>query len=382
MSEDFTFRLECRSGAARAGVFNTPHGRVQTPVFMPVGTAAAVKALDADDLRNLGAQIILGNTYHLYLRPGADVIADAGGLARFNGWRGPTLTDSGGFQVFSLKNLSRVTEEGVHFRSNIDGSPHLFTPESVIDVERSLGADLIMPLDVCLEYPTTHPEADRAERLTLKWAETAHNHWASDSRRQTLFGIVQGSVFPDLRQRAAESIMELDFPGYAIGGLSVGEPKQEMWPVLELLNRTLPVDKPRYLMGVGTPLDIVNAIGLGVDMFDCVMPTRNARNGTVFTVSGPMTVKSARYLRDYRPIDENCSCLCCRNYSRAYLRHLLNVNEIAGLRLLTIHNLHLYLSTVAAAREAILTNRYESFRAGFVDRYKEGETSVKETEEN
>lgn len=378
----FRFKRIHSDGAARAGSFTTPHGRVNTPVFMPVGTAAAVKALDADDLRGMGAQIILGNTYHLYLRPGPDIIRDAGGLARFNAWRGPTLTDSGGFQVFSLKSLSRVTEEGVHFRSNIDGSPHMFTPRSVIDVERDLGADLIMPLDVCVEYPTTHSEAESAERLTRAWAQAARDCWLEDSLGQTLFGIVQGSVFPDLRQLAAEAMIELDFPGYAIGGLSVGEPKEEMWPILQLLDGILPCDKPRYLMGVGTPVDIVTAIGHGIDMFDCVMPTRNARNGTIFTSDGPLIVKSARCTRDYRPIEEGCSCLCCRNYSRAYLRHLLNVNEIAGLRLLTIHNLQFYLSTVESARRAILADEFDRFRRDFVERYISGERRVSNIEEN
>ena len=329
---------------------------------MPVGTAAAVKALDADDLRSLGSQIILGNTYHLYLRPGAEIIRNAGGLARFNGWNGPTLTDSGGYQVFSLKELRKITEDGVHFRSNIDGSPHLFTPESTIEVERAIGADIIMPLDVCIEYPCTHEEADRAERQTLRWEQRALAHWRKDPRDQALFAIIQGSIYPDLRERSARDLVEMDFPGYAIGGLSVGEPKAEMLPILELLDQLLPNDKPRYLMGVGTPTDIIDGIERGVDMFDCVMPTRNARNGTVFTMNGKMTVKAATYSNDYRPIDENCSCLCCRNYSRAYLRHLLNVGEIAGLRLLTIHNVHTYLALTRRAREAILADNFADFK--------------------
>ncbi|MCK4857849.1 MAG: tRNA guanosine(34) transglycosylase Tgt [candidate division Zixibacteria bacterium] len=376
MCEFFSFHLSAESNRARAGKLLTPHGEIQTPVFMPVGTAASVKAVDADDLKTLGSQIILGNTYHLYLRPGAAVIREAGGLARFTGWMGPTLTDSGGFQVFSLRDLRRVAEEGVHFRSNIDGSPHLFTPESTIDIERDLGADIIMPLDVCVEYPTTHLEADRGERLTCRWAERARSHWENDKQKQALFGIIQGSVYPDLRSRAAESIMALDFPGHAIGGLSVGEPKAEMWPILDQLDTLLPPQKPRYLMGVGTPADIIRAIGYGIDMFDCVMPTRNARNGTVFTVDGRMIIKSARYTRDFRPLTEDCNCLCCQNYSRSYLRHLLNVGEIAGLRLLTIHNLHFYLTTVAAAREAIIADRFAEFSRGFLERYDEGEFDV------
>lgn len=381
VTEFFKFKLETKSANGRAGELTTPHGTIKTPVFMPVGTAASVKALDADDLHALGAQIILGNTYHLYLRPGTEIIRDAGGLARFNGWRGPTLTDSGGYQVFSLKALRKVSEDGVHFRSNIDGSPHLFTPESTIDVERDLGADIIMPLDVCVEYPVSHSEADEADQLTCRWAKRAREYWQQDMRKQALFGIVQGSVFPDLRRRSAETLRDLDFPGYSIGGLSVGEPKEEMWPILDELNGILPTEKPRYLMGVGTPADILIAVGFGVDMFDCVMPTRNARNGTVFTNSGPMTIKSARYSHDYRPIDENCGCPCCRNYSRAYLRHLLNVGEIAGLRLLTLHNLYLYLDLLARIREAILANEYPSFARDWLDRYGDAEMNVLNIEE-
>ncbi len=365
------FHIEGKSGGARACQFATPHGTVQTPIFMPVGTAASVKALDADDLRNIGAQIILGNTYHLYLRPGTEIIRDAGGLARFNGWNGPTLTDSGGYQVFSLKELRKITEDGVRFQSNLDGSYHMFTPERTIDVERDIGADIIMPLDVCVEYPTTHSEADRAERHTCRWAERAIRYWQANPGGQTLFGIVQGSVFPELRRRAAESMVELDFPGYAIGGLSVGEPKSEMMPIVELMNESLPQDKPRYLMGVGTPADIVRCISMGIDMFDCVLPTRNARNGSVFTKCGTMMIRSATYSHDYRPIDEACNCLCCRNYSRAYLRHLLNVNEIAGLRLLTFHNLSLYLELVRDARKAIMAGEYDAFKRQFFAHYNE-----------
>ncbi len=381
MVASFVFRIEGKSGNARAGEITTPHGLVQTPAFMPVGTAASVKTLDADDLRNLGAQIILGNTYHLYLRPGTQIIHDAGGLARFNGWRGPTLTDSGGYQVFSLKELRKITEEGVKFQSNIDGSYHMFTPERTIDIERDIGADIIMPLDVCVEYPTTHGEADRAERQTFRWAERAKDHWETDPGGQTLFGIVQGSVYPDLRRRSAETMVTLDFPGYAIGGLSVGEPKSEMVPIIELMNETLPVDKPRYLMGVGTPADIVRSIDRGIDMFDCVLPTRNARNGSVFTWKGTMMIKSAAYSCDYRPIDEECGCLCCRSYSRAYLRHLLNVNEIAGLRLLTIHNLFLYLDLVRQARRAIVAGKFGEFRDQFFAAYHEALDNSRISEE-
>jgi queuine tRNA-ribosyltransferase len=381
MIDFFSYQIEAKSGNARAGALTTPHGVVQTPAFMPVGTAASVKTLDADDLRNLGAQIILGNTYHLYLRPGTEIIRNAGGLARFNAWRGPTLTDSGGFQVFSLKELRKITEEGVKFQSNIDGSYHMFTPERTIDIERDIGADIIMPLDVCVEYPTTPAEADRAERQTYRWAERARRHWELDPGGQTLFGIVQGSVFPDLRQRSAETMAALDFPGYAIGGLSVGEPKSEMVPIIELMNVHLPVEKPRYLMGVGTPADIMRSIDRGVDMFDCVLPTRNARNGSVFTRRGTMMIKSAAYSSDYRPIDEECGCLCCRSYSRSYLRHLLNVNEIAGLRLLTIHNLYLYLELVRQTRQAIMEGRFAEYRDRFFADYQEDFDNSRITEE-
>jgi queuine tRNA-ribosyltransferase len=395
MKSECFFQLQANSGRARAGELNTPHGTIQTPIFMPVGTAASVKTLDADDLRMVGSQIILGNTYHLFLRPGIDIIRDAGGLARFNGWRGPTLTDSGGYQAFSLKELRKITEEGIHFRSNIDGSAHLFTPESTVDVQTAIGADIIMPLDVCIEYPCTHADADRAERQTLRWAERSKAHWlelvGQVSERPaggsgtcptvgnfapTLFGIVQGSVYPDLRERSARALVELDFPGYSIGGLSVGEPKSEMFPLLELLDTILPENKPRYLMGVGTPSDLVLAIERGIDMFDCVMPTRNARNGTAFTRFGRLNVKLAHYSCDYRPIDEVCTCICCRNYSRAYLRHLINVSEIAGMRLLTIHNLHYYLGLVRSARQAILGNVFSEFKESFFKLYKDDADGV------
>lgn len=392
MNQSFSFTLQAKSGNARAGQITTPHGTIETPIFMPVGTAASVKTLDADDLRYVGAQIILGNTYHLFLRPGIDIIRNAGGLARFNGWRGPTLTDSGGYQAFSLKELRKITEEGIHFRSNIDGSPHLFTPEITLDVETAIGADIIMPLDVCIEYPCTHADADRAERQTFRWAERSKKHWMEVTEKveydasikdpvvgqfaPTLFGIVQGSVYPDLRERSARSLVDLDFPGYSIGGLSVGEPKSEMFPLLELLNPILPENKPRYLMGVGTPADIVSSIERGVDMFDCVMPTRNARNGTAFTRFGRLNVKLAQFASDYRPIDEECSCICCLNYSRAYLRHLINVSEIAGMRLLTLHNLHYYLSVVRSARQAILENRFVEFRESFFRHYKDDADGV------
>ncbi len=424
MTEEFRFELTARSGWARAGVLTTAHGRIETPIFMPVGTAASVKTLDADDLRYVGAQIILGNTYHLFLRPGIEIIRNAGGLARFNGWLGPTLTDSGGYQAFSLKELRKITEEGIHFRSNIDGSPHLFTPEVTIDVQTAIGADIIMPLDVCIEYPCTHEEAARAERMTLRWAERSKAHWEkvceqirgrmsgfsrlSESDHQesggarnptyeggagiehpseaggrrkfgpvvgnfapTLFGIVQGSVYPDLREQSARALVELDFPGYAIGGLSVGEPKSEMFPILETLDPILPGHKPRYLMGVGTPADLVLAVERGIDMFDCVMPTRNARNGTAFTRLGRLNVKLAQYSADYRPLDEECACLCCRHYSRAYLRHLINVQEIAGMRLLTLHNLFYYLDLIRRARQAILADAYGPFKEAFFRLYQE-----------
>jgi queuine tRNA-ribosyltransferase len=327
---------------------------------MPVGTVGTVKTMAPQELEEIGAQIILGNTYHLYLRPGLEVIAAAGGLHHFMNWHHPILTDSGGFQVMSLAGLRKITKDGVRFQSHIDGSYHMFTPEKVIEIQNIIGADIIMSFDECPPYPATKEYIERSSKLTLDWArrgkEAHHN-----IERQALFGIVQGGVFQDLREYSAKQLIEMDFPGYSIGGLAVGEPKEDMINITGFLNKLLPKNKPRYLMGVGTPADIITHIGNGVDMFDCVMPTRNARKGSIFTRHGKMIIKSARYKSDFNAIDSDCTCYTCRNFSRAYIRHLITMNEILGMRLTTIHSLHFYLELVGMARKAILEDRFEQF---------------------
>jgi queuine tRNA-ribosyltransferase len=327
---------------------------------MPVGTAASVKTLSPHELENLGAQIILGNTYHLYLRPGHELVARAGGLHRFMNWPHPILTDSGGFQVMSLSGLTRITPEGVRFQSHIDGSYHMFTPERAIEIQNALGADIIMAFDECPPYPATRAYVERSLHTTLDWARRCKEaHTATD--RQALFGIVQGGVHDDLREQSARALMEMDFPGYSIGGLAVGEEKPDMFRIVSLLDGILPQSRPRYLMGVGTPGDLLRNIARGVDMFDCVMPTRNARKGSVFTWQGRLIVKAARYKEDFSPIDPNCTCYTCRHFTRAYIRHLFQSGELLGMRLASIHSLHFYLELVTAARQAIVEGRYEEF---------------------
>ncbi len=327
---------------------------------MPVGTVGTVKAMSPRELEDIHAQIILGNTYHLYLRPGLEVIAEAGGLHNFINWQHPILTDSGGFQVMSLSGLRKIIKDGVRFQSHIDGSYHMFTPEKVIEHQNIIGADIIMSFDECPPYPATREYIERSLRLTLDWARRGKDTH-KNTEKQALFGIVQGGVFLDLRENSAIQLMEMDFPGYSIGGLAVGEPKEDMIKTTAFLNTILPKNKPRYMMGVGTPVDILTHIGNGVDMFDCVMPTRNARKGSIFTRNGKMIIKSARYKSDFRPIDPECTCYTCRNFSRAYIRHLIHMNEILGMRLTTIHSLHFYLELVGMARQAILEDRYEQF---------------------
>ncbi len=357
----FSYRLEKTCGRARAGEIITPHGSIQTPIFMPVGTRATVKAVMPRDLEeDIRAQIILGNTYHLYLRPGHELIAQAGGLHEFMGWHKPILTDSGGFQVMSLAGLRKITAEGVRFQSHIDGSYHLFTPEKVIEIQNAIGADIIMSFDECPPYPATKKYVSESLKTTLDWARRGKE--AHQREDQALFGIVQGGIYEDLRQESAEALMEMDFPGYSIGGLAVGEEKSDMLRITEYLDGILPKNKPRYLMGVGTPEDLLNNIARGIDMFDCVMPTRNARKGSVFTRNGKLVIKSARYKEDFRPIDGECDCYTCRNFSRAYLRHLFSVDEILGMTLASIHSLHFYLNLVKWSREAILEDRFESFQ--------------------
>jgi queuine tRNA-ribosyltransferase len=362
------FELLRADGAARAGRFWTAHGVVETPAFMPVGTQGSVKGLTPDDLKAIGTQMILANTYHLYLRPGHALIEELGGLHRFVGWDGPILTDSGGFQVYSLASLRTVREDGVRFRSHLDGSEHLLTPELSIQVQEALGADIVHPLDECLAQPTSRAETERSLALTLRWAARAKAaHSARD--RQALFGIVQGGVYEDLRRRAIEETCALGFDGYAVGGLAVGEPKPLLLDVVELAGALLPGDRPRYLMGVGKPTDLVEAVARGMDLFDCVLPTRNARNGQLFTAAGVLTIKNARYRRDPDPPDADCACYTCRHWSRAYLRHLYQAGELLAPRLLSLHNLCFYQRLMAEMRAAIRAGEFREFRARFFDRH-------------
>lgn len=367
----FNFELikECQDTGARVGKLITPHGEIETPIFMPVGTQATVKTLSPEELDSIGAQIILSNTYHLYLRPGHDLVKEAGGLHKFMNWPKPILTDSGGFQVFSLGDLRTVKENGVEFRSHIDGSKHFFSPEKVMEIENALGADIIMAFDECVSYPCDYEYALSALKRTTRWAERCKA--AHKREDQALFGIIQGSTYKDLREQSAREITALDLPGYAIGGLSVGEPNEIMYEVLDYLTPLMPKNKPRYLMGVGAPDNIVEGVMRGVDMFDCVLPTRIARNGTVMTKGGKLVVRNAVYARDFRPLDAECNCYTCRNYTRAYLRHLLKANEILGLRLMSIHNLYFLLTLVKEIRESILDNRFLEFYEEFYEHFQE-----------
>jgi queuine tRNA-ribosyltransferase len=356
----FSFTVEVTAGAARAGRLVTPHGEVETPAFMPVGTAGAVKAVTPRDLREAGAQIVLANTYHLMLRPGDELVARMGGLHGFTGWHGPCLTDSGGYQVFSLSALRELSEDGVAFRSHLDGSPYLLTPERSIEVQANLGADVIMAFDECPPWPAPREAVAAATERTTRWARRSRAaHRRAD---QWLFGIVQGGVHLDLREQSARELMEMDFPGHGIGGLSVGEPKDDMWRVLEHLHPILPAAKPRYLMGVGTPEDLLEAVSRGVDLFDCVLPTRNARNGQLFTSEGRISIRNARYRADERPLDPRCACHACRTASRAYLRHLHLANEMTAATLMTIHNLAFYLDTLRQMRQSLRLGRFEAYR--------------------
>jgi len=363
----YDFDLLTTDGRARAGLLKTPHGEVPTPVFMPVGTQATVKAVSPRDLKDLGATIILSNTYHLYLRPGDERIARLGGLHAFMGWDRPILTDSGGYQVFSLAQRRTIDDDGVTFRSHIDGSRHRFTPEKVIAIQENLGADIITCLDECAP-PLDYDYNLQALERTHAWA--ARCKAAKSRPDQALFGIVQGGVFLDLRERSARFLTDLGFDGYAIGGLSVGETKEQMHAVLELLDTLLPADQPRYLMGVGTPEDLVECVARGVDMFDCVLPTRMGRNGSALTRTGRLNLRNARFADDPAPLEEGCTCYTCTHFSRAYLRHLVVANEILGLHLITLHNLHLMLTIARELREAILQGRFEDYRAAFWERRK------------
>ena len=358
----FEFKLiaECPETGARAGEFYTPHGVVKTPLFMPVGTQATVKAMSPPELEEIGAQIVLGNTYHLYLRPGADLIAEAGGLHKFMNWERAILTDSGGFQVFSLSGLRKVTEDGVAFSSHIDGSKHFMTPELSIEVQQKLGSDIAMCFDECVKLPTTPETSAAAVERTLRWAERCKAfHTRAD---QALFGIVQGALFEEQRIDCAQRLIEIGFPGYAIGGLSVGESHDEMYRILDVLTPVLPKDKPRYLMGVGMPENLVEGVTRGVDMFDCVLPTRNGRTGTLLTRNGRLNIKNAAYERDFSPIDVDCSCYACRNFTRPYIRHLYRAGEILAARLCSWHNLHFLVNLMKEARTAIIDGRFAAFR--------------------
>ena len=357
------FELHASDGAARRGRVQLAHGAVDTPAFMPVGTYGTVKAMAPDELRQLGTQIVLGNTFHLWLRPGLEVVGKFAGLHRFMGWDGPILTDSGGFQVYSLGKLRKITEEGVHFASPINGDRLFLTPERSMEIQRMLDADIVMIFDECTPYPASHAEAAHSMELSLRWARRSRAAHADNPN--ALFGIVQGGMYEDLRDASLGELAAMGFDGYAIGGLSVGEPKEDFSRVLAHVAPRLPADKPRYLMGVGTPEDIVEAVMAGIDMFDCVLPTRNARHGIVFTRFGDLRIKNARFKDDTRPLDENCACYACRNFSRAYLHHLFRCGEILGARLATWHNLHYYQSLMSDLRAAIARREAMAYAAHF-----------------
>ena len=377
MTDAFSFSLQGTDGAARLGEFRTPHGVVQTPAFMPVGTQGSVKAMRHRDLEEAGAQIILGNTYHLYLRPGDQLIARRGGLHRFIGWPHPILTDSGGYQVFSLAERRKITEEGAEFRSHLDGSPHLLTPEGATDIQARLGSDIAMVLDECLAFPATQDEAARSMERSVRWAarcrarlQQIRDGQARDvgatNPGQAQFGIVQGGVFQDLRDQSAAATIQIGFEGYAIGGLSVGEPIDLMYDVAGETARRLPEAQPRYLMGTGTPADLVECVARGIDMFDCVLPTRNARTGQLFTSEGRLNIRNARYAEDEGPVDPACACYTCRTHSRAYLRHLYMAGEMTAGALNTLHNLSFYLDTMRRIRDAISLRTFDRFRQEFL----------------
>jgi queuine tRNA-ribosyltransferase len=363
----FTLQHTDPSSKARAGVIETDHGKIETPIFMPVGTAGTVKAVHQRELKeDVKAQIILGNTYHLYLRPGIDVLEKAGGLHKFNGWDKPILTDSGGYQVFSLANQRKITEEGAMFKSHIDGSKHMFSPERVMDIERTIGADIMMAFDECTPYPCEEDYARKSMHMTHRWLDRCIERFDNTpdkyGYKQTLFPIVQGSVYPDLRKQSAEYIASKNREGNAIGGLSVGEPAEMMYEMTEMVCGILPADKPRYLMGVGTPVNILECIALGIDMFDCVMPTRNARHGLLFTRNGIINIKNEKWKADFSPLDEESTCFADLQYTKAYLRHLVHCEEILAAQIASIHNLHFYLWLVGEARKRIIDGTFVSWK--------------------
>ncbi|WBW50647.1 tRNA guanosine(34) transglycosylase Tgt [Peptoniphilus equinus] len=365
----FKFELlkTAKDSKARLGKITTPHGDIETPIFMPVGTRATVKTMTPHEVKDLGAQIILSNTYHLFLKPGMDIIEKAGGLHKFMQWDGPILTDSGGFQVFSLSDSRKITEEGVSFRSHIDGSLKFLSPEISMDIQHTLGSDIMMAFDECAPYPATYEYIEDSMMRTTRWAQRCKDHHHNEN--QALFGIVQGGMYKDLREISAKDLVAMDFPGYAVGGLSVGEPLELMEEILDFTTDFLPEDKPRYLMGVGSPDYLFEAVERGIDMADCVLPTRIARNGTIMTSKGKLVVKNAAYKEDFRPLDETCGCYTCRNFSRAYVRHLFNTDEILGLRLATIHNLHFLIHLMEDIRESIREDRFLEFKDDFYREY-------------
>ena len=370
MKPAVTYELlhECKQTGARRGVVHTPHGDIQTPVFMPVGTQATVKSITPEELKEeVGAQIILSNTYHLYLRPGHKIVEEAGGLHKFMNWDRPILTDCGGFQVFSLSELRKISEEGVEFKSHLDGSKHMFTPEKVMEIENSLGADIIMSFDECCPYPASYEYTKKSMERTTRWAKRCKAVHVKEN--QALFGIIQGGFYEDLRKKSAEDLIKLDLPGYAIGGISVGEPKEEYLKMLYYTAPLMPKDKPRYLMGVGSPDYLIEAAIAGIDMCDCVLPTRIARNGTAMTWNGKVVVRNATYERDWGPLDPECDCYTCKNYTRAYIRHLIKTNEILGVRLLSIHNLRFLTNLMEKVRIEIERDNLGTFKEEFYRKY-------------
>ncbi|VAW88867.1 Queuine tRNA-ribosyltransferase [hydrothermal vent metagenome] len=370
LSSYMKFKLKGQSGLARRGELTFERGQVQTPAFMPVGTAGTVKSVSPEEVRDSGAEIVLGNTYHLMLRPGTEVIADHGGLHNFMNWSGPILTDSGGFQVFSLGKNRKISEEGVMFKSPINGDKVFLDPERSMAVQQTLGSDIVMIFDECTPYPATHEDAEASMQLSLRWAK--RSKVAHGAHSSALFGIIQGGMYNDLRKRSLAGLLDVGFDGYAIGGLSVGEPKNEMRAVLESITPDMPEHLPRYLMGVGTPADIIEAVRRGVDMFDCVMPTRNARNGHLFVHQGEIRIRNARYERDTRPLDENCGCYTCRHYSRSYLKHLDRSKEMLGARLNTLHNLYYYQELMGGIRTALAEGSFTAFVKDFYAQREQG----------
>jgi queuine tRNA-ribosyltransferase len=360
------FVLEKKDTNARAGIINTDNGFITTPAFMPVGTQGTVKAIAQRTIQEIGAEIILSNTYHLYLKPGTDILSQAGGLHKFMSWDKPILTDSGGYQVFSLSDLRKIEEEGVRFKSHLDGSVHSFTPERVVEIQRIIGSDIMMVLDECAPYPCTFDYARESNSLSMRWAERCLKYFNSTEKlynhSQAIFGIVQGSVFPEIRKESAQTLKEMNFDGYGIGGLAVGEPAGIMYETIDVINQILPENKPRYLMGVGTPENILEAIDRGVDMFDCVLPTRNGRNAQLFTRNGTLNITNQKFKNDFTPVDTLCECYTCKNFTRSYIRHLFNVKEVLGLELATIHNLYYYQWLVHNARTSIMDGNFKEWK--------------------